>query len=154
MEPDNEAANLNLGLLFAEQGKVQEAKKLLLTALSANPKQAVAAYNLSVIYSQESMDQAVKYATIAAESMPEDPKYPYTLAYFQLQNNQAEKAKKVLKKIIDKYPSYLFAISLLADTYLKEGNKDEAIQLYNRALKIEGITESDKKALMEALRSL
>lgn len=154
MEPDNEAANLNLGLLFAEQGKVQEAKKLLLTALSTNPKQAVAAYNLSVIYSQENMDQAVKYAAIAAESMPEDPKYPYTLAYFQLQNNQAEKAKKVLKEIIDKYPSYLFAISLLADTYLKEGNKDEAIQLYNRALKIEGITESDKKALMEALRSL
>ena len=58
VDPDNEAANLNLGLLLAEQGKMDEAEKALKTALQANPKQAVAAYNLSVITARRNVGEA------------------------------------------------------------------------------------------------
>lgn len=154
MDPGNEAANLNLGLLFAEQGRMQEAERALLDALATNPQQAVAAYNLSVIYSQNNMGEAVKYASIAAEAVPDDPKYAYTLAYYQLQNNQKELAKKILREVIDKHPGYLFAVSLLADICLKEGKKNEAAELYKKALETEGLVENDRRALMEALSSI
>ena len=154
VDPDNEAASLNLGLLLAEQGKMQEAEQALLTALNANPKQAVAAYNLSVISSQRSMAEAVKYAQIAAESRPEDPKYAYTLAYYLLQNKQKDEAVKTLKKLIVDYPQYLSAVSFLADIYMKDGKTEEAKKLYEQTLKTEGISDRDRMALQQAIDAL
>jgi tetratricopeptide (TPR) repeat protein len=122
IDPKNEAASLNLGLLMAEQGKMHEAEKALLISLNANPKQAVAAYNLSVIVSQRSIIEAVKYAQIAAENRPEEPRYSYTLAYYLLQNNQKSEAEKTLKKLIADHPLYLNAVSFLADIYMQDGN--------------------------------
>ncbi len=154
VDPDNEAANLNLGLLLAEQGKMDEAEKALKTALQANPKQAVAAYNLSVITARRNPGEAIEYAKIAAEAAPEDPKYSYTLAYYQLENNQKTSAVKTLQGIIKNYPQYLNAASLLADIYVSDGRKKEAVQVYEQALKTEGISEQDKMAIQQAINSI
>jgi Tfp pilus assembly protein PilF len=154
IDPDNEAASLNLGLLLAEQGKLQEAEKALLTALNANPEQAVAAYNLSVIVSQRSMDDAVKFAKIAAEARPEEPKYAYTLAYYQLENNQKSEAEKTLKKLIADHPLYLSAVSFLADIYMRDGRTKKAQALYEQTLKTEGISAQDRTAIQQALNAI
>ena len=140
--------------MLAEQGKLQEAEKALLTALNANPEQAVAAYNLSVIVSQRSMDEAVKYAEIAAEARPEDPKYAYTLAYYQVQNNQNEQAEKTLKKLISEHPLYLNAVSFLADIYMRNGRTKEVQTLYEQTLKTEGISAQDRTAIQQALNAI
>lgn len=154
MDPNNEAANLNLGLLLAEQGKMQEAEKALKTALEVNPKQAVAAYNLSVIVSQRSVDEAVEFATIAAEARPDEPKYAYTLAYYQLQDNQKTAAEKTLENLLEEHPLYLNAVSFLADIYMKDGRTNQAIQLYEKTLKQEGLPQAEKQAMQQALNAL
>jgi Tfp pilus assembly protein PilF len=154
IDPVNEAANLNLGLLMAEQGKISDAEQALKTALQANPKQAVAAYNLSVITASRSINEAVLYAKTAAESAPEEPKYAYTLAFYQMQNNQKTEAVRTLQGVIKSNPGYLTAVSLLADIYMKDGKKQEAIKVYERALKAEGITEQDKNAIRQSIISL
>jgi tetratricopeptide (TPR) repeat protein len=154
IDPDNEAANLNLGLLLAEQGKMQEAEKALKTALEVNPKQAVAAYNLSVIVSQRSVDEAVEYASVAAKARPDEPKYAYTLAYYQLQNNQKAAAEKTLENLLEEHPLYLNAVSFLADIYMKDGRTNQAIQLYEKTLKQEGLPQAEKQAIQQALNAL
>jgi tetratricopeptide (TPR) repeat protein len=154
IDPDNEAANLNLGLLLAEQGKMQEAEVALKAALQANPKQAVAAYNLSVIMARSNLEEAVQYAKIAAEIIPSEPKYSYTLAYFQLENNEKANAVKTLQNVISKNPDFLNAVSLLADIYLREGKKNEAVQLYENALRTEGISQQDKTGIRQAINSI
>ncbi|SHF83610.1 Tetratricopeptide (TPR) repeat [Mariniphaga anaerophila] len=154
VDPGNEAASLNLGLLLAEQGKTDEAEKALLTALEANPKQAVAAYNLSVIVSQRNMDKAVQYATIAAQARPDEPKYAYTLAYYQLENNQKATAEKTLKKLIADHPLYLNAVSFLAEIYTRDGRIKDVRALYEKALKTEGISAQDKSAIQQALAAI
>ncbi len=154
VDPGNEAANLNLGLLLAEQGDLSGAEKALKTALKTNPKQAVAAYNLSVITAQHDLEGALEYAEVAAKSRPEDPKYVYTLAYYQLQNKEKAKAVLTLKKLIKQHPQYLTGVSFLADIYIKDGNKDEALKLYKQALKTEGISEQDRAGLLQAVNSL
>ncbi|MDX1286174.1 MAG: ammonia-forming cytochrome c nitrite reductase subunit c552, partial [Draconibacterium sp.] len=130
-DPDNEAANLNLGLLLAEQGRLDEAEKALKAALDANPEgQPVAAKNLSVIVAQRGdLVGAVNYAEIAYKARPEDPNNGYTLAYYQVQNGQNTKAKKILEELIKSNPEYLAAVSFLADIYIKEGNKNMALQI-------------------------
>lgn len=154
IDPVNEAANLNLGLLMAEQGKMADAEQALKTALHANPKQAVAAYNLSVITASRSINEAVVYAKTAAESAPEEPKYAYTLAFYQMQNNQKNEAIKTLHGVIKSNPEYLTAVSLLADIYIKDGKKQDAVKVYQQALKAEGITEQDKNAIRQSVISL
>lgn len=151
IDPENEAASLNLGLLLAEQGKLQEAEQALITALNANPDQAVAAYNLSVIVSQRDMQQAVKYAQTAARVRPDEPRYAYTLAYYQRENGQKNDAVQTLKKIIADHPQYLTAVSFLAEIYTQDGKTAEAKALYEQALKTEGLSAQDRQALQQAL---
>ena len=154
IDPDNEAANLNLGLLLAEQGKLQEAEKALKAALQANPEQAVAAYNLSVITARRNPEEAAEYAKIAAESMPDEPKYAYTLAYYQLENNEKATAIQTLKQIVSDHPSFLNAASLLADIYMRDGEKQKAIELYQNTLKVESVSDQDRAAIQQAINSI
>ncbi|MDD4224871.1 MAG: ammonia-forming cytochrome c nitrite reductase subunit c552 [Mariniphaga sp.] len=154
IDPENEAANLNLGLLLAEQGRTTEAEAALVNALNANPQQAVAAYNLSVLVSSHNPELAVQYAHVAAEARPGEPKYSYTLAYYQLQIDRQTDAIKTLKKLIDNHPQYLNAVSLLADIYSREGKMKEVKALYEKALKTDGISMQDRNALQESLRAL
>ncbi len=154
IDPLNEAANLNLGLLLAEQGKMAEAETALKNALQSNPAQAVAAYNLSVITSQRSAKEAIDYAKIAAGAAPEDPKYGYTLAFYQFQNNQKPEAVKTLTGLLKIHPQYVSAVTFLADIYIKDGKKQEAQKVYQQALKTEGIPEQDKFSIQQALRAL
>jgi tetratricopeptide (TPR) repeat protein len=154
VDPVNEAANLNLGLLMAEQGRMNEAEKALKTALQANSKQSVAAYNLSVITASGNVKEAVNYAKIASESAPEEPKYAYTLAFYQMENNQKNEAVKTLQKLLKSNPEYVSAVSFLADIYVKDGKTKEAIKLYQQALKTEGINEQDKAAIRQSIAML
>ena len=155
-DPENEAANMNLGLLLAEQGRMDEAEIALKDALKASSdKNAVAAKNLSVIVAQKGdFAQAVKYASIAAELRPDDPDYRYTLAYYQMQNGDKSASIKTLNQLIKSHPQFLSATSFLADIYYRDGNKDMAIKLYKDALNVEGISAQDKNALQQAIASL
>ncbi|MFW5773548.1 MAG: tetratricopeptide repeat protein, partial [Tangfeifania sp.] len=131
-----------------------EAEEALKAALEANPRQEVAAYNLSVIVSQRSVDEAVKYSKIAVESRPEEPKYAYTLAYYLLENNRKTEAEETLQNLIDEHPLYLEAVSFLADIYMKDGRTNQAIQLYKQTLKQEGLPQAEKQALQQAVNTL
>ncbi len=150
----NEAANLNYGLVMAEQGEMEEAEKALKIALKTNPKQAVAAYNLSVITSNNDLNEAIGYARIATKSLPGEPKYGYTLAYYLLQNRQNVEAIKTLRDVISRQPLFLDAYKLLADTYMRDGKPDEAVKVYRMALETKGINENDKIALQQIVNSL
>jgi len=144
IDPANEAANLNYGLLLAELGKMPEAESALKKALEANPTQYTAAYNLSVITSSRNLDEAVKYAKIAAISNTNDPKFAYTLAFFQLQYKQKAEGIKTLQGLIKLHPEYLDSYKLLGDTYNRDRKPAEAIKVYREALKVPGISEQDK----------
>ncbi len=155
-DPRNEAANLNLGLLMAEQGRMDEAEQALKAALEANPAgQAVAAKNLSVIVAQRGdLKQAVEYAEKAHKISPEDGSIVYTLAFYQLQNGQKAAAVNNLKKALALNPGDLRNVQFLADIYLKDGNKSGAIKLYSDALKAEGLSGQDRAALQQAISAL
>jgi tetratricopeptide (TPR) repeat protein len=154
IDPENEAANLNLGLLLAEQGRMNEAEQALRMVLKTNPEQAVAAYNLSVIVSQQDIKEAIGFAEIAAKALPEDPKYAYTLAFYQMQDGQKKAAINTLTEVLKNHPQYFSAMSLLADIYLKDGNTAAAVKLYQDALKSDGLSAEDRMAIQQSITSL
>ncbi len=154
VDPGNEAANLNFGLLLAELGKTEEAKAALAKALEANPVQAVAAYNLSVIWAQTSLYEAVKYAEIAFEAMPDDPKYGYTLAFYQNEVKKTGQAINTLKSVIQLHPQHINSIYLLGQVYHQTGKTGQAKEVYRKALEDEEIPDAEKMRIQQMLVSL
>lgn len=135
VDPLNEAANLNLGLLMAEMQKMDEAEKALRNVMKVNPENSTAAYNLSVIVSSRDIAESCKWSKLAMDASPEDPKFAYTYAYFLNENKQSVPAMALLEKTIRKFPNHLSSIFLLGTIYSQKGQKLDAIHLYNNALK-------------------
>ncbi len=153
--PDNAAANFNMGLLKAEEGDPAAAEKHLRAALKADPQMAQAAYNLCVILSKDRIDEAVEFCRKAAEIRPDQPRYAFTLAFYQQQKGNLPGAASVLDGLITKYPAYADAYVLLGGIYEKQGKKEEAEGVYNKGLAVEGIPDQYKvrmKVRLEALK--
>jgi tetratricopeptide (TPR) repeat protein len=118
--PDNAAANFNMGLVKAEKNEPKEAEKYLKKAMKADPQMAQAAYNLCVITSKDRINEAVTWCRKAAELRPQEPRYAFTLAFYLNQKGNRDEAVRTLKKIIEKYPEYKDAETLLSEIYRKE----------------------------------
>jgi Tfp pilus assembly protein PilF len=71
-----------------------------------------------------------------------------------MQNGQKTESIKTLQKIIKSNPEYLTASSFLADIYLRDGNKNMALQVYQNALKVEGVSAQDKAGIQQAIAGL
>jgi tetratricopeptide (TPR) repeat protein len=115
MSPDNAAANFNMGLVKAEKNELKQAEKYLKKAIKADPQMAQAAYNLCIITAMDRIKEAVTWCRKAAELRQQDPKYAYTLAFYQNQKGDRDEAIRTLKAILETYPQYKDAEMLLKE---------------------------------------
>jgi len=152
--PGNAAANFNMGLLKAEQKDMKGAERYLKAALRADPQMAQAAYNLCVITSKDRINEAVTYCKKAADLRPQEPRYAYTLAFYQLQKGDEKDAVKTLQALIETQPAYADAYVLLGGTYERQGKKEEAEKIYKKALETDGIPERIKVRIAAQLEAL
>jgi tetratricopeptide (TPR) repeat protein len=132
--PDSAAAHYNLGLVKAEQGDLAAAEKNLKAAFKADPQLAGAAYNLCVITATDRPAEALEWCRKAAALRPREPKYAYTLAFYQRQGGDTGAAAATLGALIERAPAYADAYLLLAEIYEQQGKKEEVAQVYRRAL--------------------
>jgi tetratricopeptide (TPR) repeat protein len=152
--PDSPAANFNMGLLKAEQNDLKEAENYLKAALKYDPQMAQAAYNLCAILAKDRINEAVAYCRKAADLSPQDPRYAYTLGFFQQQKGETGAAVSTLNALIIKQPGYFDAYLLLGEIYEKEGKKGDAGKIYNSALALERAPESFRNHIRGKLESL
>lgn len=143
IDPLNEAANLNYGLLMAEMSKMNEAESALRKVLEVNKRNATAAYNLSIIVSSKDVDEACQWSKQAMDSSPDEPKFAYTYAYFLNQNKRQAEAMNQLEKTIREFPGHLSSVFLLGNIYLQSGNKGKTIDLYKQTM---SALEEDQQA--------
>lgn len=155
--PNNAAANFNLGLLKAEENDPKAAEKHLRAAFKTDPQMAQAAYNLCIILSKDRLDEAVNFCKKAAKLRPDEPRYTYTLAFYQTQSGDLSGAASVLDGLITKFPAYADAYVLLGGIYEKQRKKAEAERVYSKGLTTEGMPDQYKvrmKLRLDALKGL
>ncbi len=133
IEPTNSPALLNLGMLLAEMDRRDEAEQAFRTAARANPHSAQAAYNLGVLLSENKPEEALGWSRKAAELAPTEPKYAYTLAFYEHQRGNRTTAAEILEKLLAGNPAYADGYSLLGSIYEAQGNVAKAKSVYNRA---------------------
>ena len=156
IEIDSKSApvRFNIGLLLAERGKTGEAEKELRAALQLDPRLAPAAYNLGLLIIKERPDEGLFYCRKAHELSPNNPRYGYTLAFYQLKKGDRKEAVKNLRDTVNRHPAYVDAVLLLGEIYERDGKKEEAKEVYRKALSSGQLLDSDSLRLRVKLQSL
>ncbi len=150
-QPANAGAAFNLGLLLAEEGKSAEAETALRAALAADPTLAPAAYNLAVLVAPRQPAEAVELCRRAAEASPDDPRYAWTLAYFQNGTGDRPGATRTLEDLLRRRPGYGDAALLLAEILEREGRRAESESVLRRALEAKDLSDADRARVLSRL---
>ena len=105
LDSTNAVANLNLGMLLGELGKLAEAEQAFRAAFKADPHSAQAAYNLGVLLSKDRPEEALTWCQRAAELGPANPKYGYTYAFYLNQAGRRDAALQVIRQVRERFPA-------------------------------------------------
>jgi len=152
--PDSAVVNFNLALVEAQENDLQAAEKHLRAALKADLQMGEAAYNLCVILSRDRLDEAIDYCRKAVEIRPDQPRYAYTLGFYQQQNGDMKGASEVLERLLSTYPIYADGYLLLGAIYEKQGKRAQAVKTYNRGLTPKNVPERYRILLKLRLENL
>jgi len=154
LDPTNAAANLNLAMLLAEMNQLAGAERAFRAVLKADPKSAQAAYNLGVLLAQEHPAEAITWCQKAAALRPGEPKYAYTLAFFQKQQGETNQAVQTLEKLIAQAPPHAEAYALLAQIYEEQNKPADALSVCRRAVANDKLTEPERYRFQARIRAL
>ena len=154
VSPENAAAHFNLGLLKAEQNRVKEAERELKEAFRLDPKMAPAAYNLCILSAKDRPKEALSWCRKAVDLNPQEPKYAYTLAFFQKKRGNLQGAAATLKDILPRRPGFTDGYFLLAEIYVQQGERPQAVDVLRQALQVENLSPPDRARVAAALQKL
>ena len=142
--PKSSAVLYNLGLIKGEKQELPAAENYLKAAFKADSQLAGAALNLCILLAPDRPAEALEWCRKAAALRPGDPKYAYTLAFYQREGGDIAGSAVTLEALISRIPTYADAYLLLADVYGEQGKNDEVIKVYSRALAEEGLSPKAK----------
>ncbi len=152
--PKNAAAHFNLGLLQAEQHRVKEAERQLRQAFRLDPKMAPAAYNLCILTAKDRPREALSWCRRAMALNPQEPKYAFTLAFYQKERGDLKGAAATLKDLLRRRPAFTDGYLLLAETYLAQGERLQAEAVLRQFLQVENLPPRDRARVAAALQKL
>jgi tetratricopeptide (TPR) repeat protein len=152
--PENAAAHFNLGLLKAEQNRVKDAEQELREAFRLDPKMAPAAYNLCILTARARPQEALSWCRKAAAVNPHEPRYAYTLAFYQKEQKDLKAAAATLEDFLAHRPGFVDGYLLLAEIYTQQGTPQEAEKLLRRVLQGENLLARERGRLEAALKDL
>jgi tetratricopeptide (TPR) repeat protein len=152
--PDNAAARFNLGLLKAEQKRGQEAEKELREAFRLDPKMAPAAYNLCILSAKDRPKEALSWCKKAVELNPQEPKYAYTLAFYQKEQGDLKNAAATLQDFLTRRPGFTDGYLLLAEICVQQGDRSQAEAVLRQAQQVESLSSRDRARVADALQKL
>jgi Tfp pilus assembly protein PilF len=152
--PENAAAHFNLGLLQAEQNRGKEAEQELKEALRLDPQMAPAAYNLCILTARARPQEALSWCRKAAALNPQEPRYAYTLAFYQKEQKDLKAAAATLEDFLARRPGFVDGYLLLAEIYTQQGSPQEAEKLLRRVLQGENLLARERGRIEAALKNL
>jgi tetratricopeptide (TPR) repeat protein len=152
--PNSAVVLYNLGLVKGEKQELPAAEKYLKEAFKIDPQLSAAAFNLCVLTAPDRPAEALEWCKKATALRPQEPKYAYTLAFYQREGDDTAGAAATLEALIMRVPAYADAYLLLADIYGQQGKKGEAVKVYERALAVEGISAKAKDYIRSRLEAV
>jgi len=133
---DNYVAHNNLGELFAQQGRLDEASMHFTKALEINPSFAHARHNMGMIFVQRgNLDEAISEFQKAIELEPTFADAYNKLGAALANRGRLDEAIASFSKAIEINPAYGSAHANLGSVYEQQGRLPEAIAEYTLAIR-------------------
>ncbi len=152
--PGNAEAHFNLGLLKAEQNRGKDAERELREAFRLDPKMAPAAYNLCILTAKDRPAAALSWCRKAVALNPQEPRYAYTLAFYQKEGKDLKGAAATLKELLAQRPGFTAGYLLLAEIHVQQGDRGQAALVLRQALQVESLPPQDRARIAAALQKL
>lgn len=119
-----------------------KAEAMFLSILQAQPKAAVAHYELSEIYEiRKDASNTILHAKKAVDLEPENEWYRSNLAHLYMLTNQFNNSAQQYELLLDKHPDNTTYLFNLAEVYLYQGKLKESLPLYDKIEDRMGLSE-------------
>jgi tetratricopeptide (TPR) repeat protein len=102
----------------------------------------------------KNLAEALELSRKAADLRPEEPRYAFTLAFYQRQRGDAPAAMATLHGLLMRHPAYGEAYLLLGELYVKAKKVQEARQLFARALEAKELPDTYRTRIASLQRNL
>jgi tetratricopeptide (TPR) repeat protein len=131
---NNYKAHDNLGLIYLEQGKLDEARQQLEAALKIEPDDLDALNNLGVIAFQLGKDEeAARYFVTFLRKQPDDADTHHNLGIVFLKHGKLKEAREHLETALRLKPDFASAHRYLGQVFRGLGKPDEARKHFQAA---------------------
>ncbi len=135
--PNKSRVIMALGVAYWKEDKLDEAEKYLRKALAADPDNAYAHYNLSLVLKEKNqLDEALRHNLAALDLLPGDEVFLTGLGTLYDDMKLYDKAVEALVKAIKLKPDYELAHEILGSIYISQKKLDEAIREFKVALEL------------------
>ncbi|MCK4965435.1 tetratricopeptide repeat protein, partial [bacterium] len=137
INPGNANAHLNLGVVWSVKNDIHKAQKEFETAIKFDPQLVIAHYDLGMLYmKKKEYGKAEKALRTAYSLLPNNPEISFMLGLVLSMNKETvAEAISMYNKSISLKPSNPKYYIELGKLYLKIGNKAQAINEFEKALK-------------------
>jgi Flp pilus assembly protein TadD len=133
--PDNSRALVLLGPLYAERGRLEEARSVLERAQALGERGPVVRRNLALVYMQSGkLPAALHELESASRDAPDDASIWFSLGNAHLRARNPGEAAAALEKSLELDPDREEALFNLALAYEQRGERRLAAETYRRYL--------------------
>ncbi|NOQ16902.1 MAG: tetratricopeptide repeat protein [Methyloprofundus sp.] len=150
---NNIAAEFKLASVYLQQKNFPEAEKHYLKILQTKPDNPLILNNLAWIYFQRNNPKAEETAKKAYTLAPKSAAIMDTYGIILVHNNRVKQGISLLKQAASLAPNAYDIQYHLAEAHVKNGDKQQAIQILSTLLNIEN-NFSEKKAASTLLKQL
>ncbi len=147
--PDDDWAQVGLGLAFVDAGKDAEAQAAFEQALQINDQNWAASFQLGLLLTEEDPDRAASLLEKAGKLAPDTSKAgPFiALGDLRLVLGDAEGAKRAFQRAVADVPFIFDAHFGLARALEELGDRDGALQQYREAARYDPQNEEVRQAI-------
>jgi tetratricopeptide (TPR) repeat protein len=152
--PDSPLAWNGLGMSYLDAGRLDEADRAFLKALSIDPDYELALNNIGALYnSRGKITEARPFLLKTTQLFPENSNGLMNLGINYYVSHEYQNAELMFKKVLVLNPRSTDALSRLGDVYLKMKKPEMARGVFQKAIELEGSTADSeyRLACVEAL---
>ena len=152
LNPNSYEANLAMGSVYTEQGKIEDAVRLLHQAVVLAPNSPLAWKYFGYACHYAGLTDQAEAAFRRGRDLDPTPAQAYWMhGRMLLYQGKAHEAEEEVRRALERYPDQYKLLTMLGFFLYYQGKSDEALQALNRAVELSGPQAEEEPMILFAI---